>query len=318
MNIPDFYIEPANYASDVEELRYLRTLVFVEEQLIPSEIEFDDLDPQCLHFLARDGQAQAIGTGRLTADGRIGRMAVVKEWRGQGVGRSLLRALLEKAGKLGLTSVVLDAQLSALGFYEQHGFEKDGEVYAKAGIAHQPMRLAIEALVNPVRGTSKPLAESVEAERIETLESIVLATEQLINAARRQLCIFSRDLDFKIYGQSAIAEALKQFALRNRGDGVRIILQEPANLAGQMHPVLALAQRLPSHIQLRAPEEAEDQQYLPAFAINDGGYLFRPLGNRYEGHWSPNLPARNRQLRDEFEQIWQRSRICTEFRALAL
>lgn len=318
MNIPEFYVEPANYVSDLDELRYLRTTVFVEEQQIPPDIEFDELDSACHHVLARDGSTQAIGTGRLTPDGRIGRLAVLPQWRRQGVGRSLLQALIEKAATLALTSVTLHAQVSAVGFYQRQGFINDGDVYRKAGIAHQPMRLILAKSEVPGRAPVGAGAESVEAERIETLESAVAATEQLISGARRQLCIFSRDLESKLYGQKAIAEALKQFALRNRGDGVRIIIQEPANLAGQLHPVLELAQRLPSHIQLRAPEEAEDQHYLPAFVLNDGGYLFRPLANRIEGHWSPSLPARNRQLRDEFDQIWQRSRLCTEFRALAL
>lgn len=114
-------------------------------------------------------------------------------------------------------------------------------------------------------------------------------------------------------------EALKQLALRNRGGGVQIIIQEPANLRGQTHPVLELAQRLTSHFQIRTPVESEDLQYLSAFLTNDSdGYLFRLLGNRYEGHWSPNLPAKNRRLQEEFERVWHRSVPCSEFRVLGL
>lgn len=319
MNIPSFYLEPANYAVDFEELRYVRNRVFVEEQQIPSDVEFDELDRQCHHFIVRDVQCRPVGTGRLSPEGNIGRMAVLQEWRGQRVGESLLLALIEKARKLALTQVTANAQLTALGFYEKFGFSREGETFMEAGIPHQAVRLALEPLEQSARSSPKPREASVEAVRLESVESALAATLQLIIGARRQLCIYSRDLEYGLYGQNEIVEALKQFALRNRNGGVRIIVQDPASLQSQTHPVIELAQRLPSYFPIRTPVEAEDLQYLSAFVVNDGdGYLFRQLGERYEGHWSPNLPARNRQLTEEFERVWQRSRPCTEFRALGL
>lgn len=319
MNIPSFYVEPANHEVDMDELRYVRNSVFVEEQFIPSDMEFDDIDRQCHHVIARDEQRRPIGTARLSHEGKIGRMAVLQEWRRQRVGESLLRALIEKARKQGLTSVTANAQLTALGFYAKYGFMPEGETMIEAGIPHQAMRLILDPLDQPIRLRSKPQAASVQAMRLETLESTLAATQQLITQARRQLCLYSRDLEYAVYGQSDIVEALKQFALGNRNGSVQIIIQEPASLSGQGHPALELVQRLTSYFQIRTPVETEDLQYLSAFLINDcDGYLFRLLGNRYEGHWSPNLPARNRQLREAFERVWQRSQPCTEFRALGL
>jgi predicted GNAT family N-acyltransferase len=319
MNIPSFYLEPANYPLDFEDLHYLRNLVFVLEQQIPPEVEFDELDRQCHHFIARDVEGRPIGTGRLSPDGKMGRMAVLREWRGHGVGASLLRTLIEKARKLGLTTVTANAQLTALGFYEKYGFIQEGEIFLEAGIPHQAVRLMLEPLAQPARPTPKPREASVEALRLDSLESALDASLQLITRSRRQLCIYSRDLEYSLYGQNEMVEALKQFALSDRNAAVRIIIQDPASLQNQTHPVLELTQRLPSYFLIRAPLEAEDIKYLSAFVINDReGYLFRLLGDRYEGHWSPNLPARNRQLREEFERVWQRSRPCTEFRALGL
>lgn len=319
MNIPSFYLEPANYAVDFEAIHYLRNLVFVEEQQIPPDVEFDELDRQCHHVIARDAECRPIGTGRLSPEGKIGRMAVTQEWRRQRVGESLLHALIEKARNLGLTTVTANAQLTALGFYEKFGFIQEGETFMEAGIPHQAVRLMLEPLNRPVRPLPSPKEPSVEALRLETVESALAATLRLITGARRQLCIYSHDLEYNLYGQNDIVEVLKQFALRNRNSTVQIIIQDPASLQSQTHPVLELAQKLPSYFLIRTPMEAEDLQYLSAFVINDDdGYLFRLLGNRYEGHWSPNLPARNRQLREEFERVWQRSRPCTEFRALGL
>ena len=319
MTISNFYIEPANYEVDFEDLRSVRKSVFVAEQQIPIELEFDELDPQCHHVLARDVQLRPIGTGRLSPEGRVGRMAVLQEWRRQGVGESLLRALIDKARKLGLSEVTANAQITVLGFYEKFGFIKEGEAFIEAGIPHQAMSLMLAPLSKPARTTAKPRDPSVKAVDFETLESAVEAAQQLIMQSRRHLYIYTRDLEYIFYGQNEIVEAIKQFALRSQDGGVQIIIQEPAIVRSQLHPLLELAQRLPSHFLIRAPVEAEDLQYLSAFVINDrDGYLFRQLGDRYEGHWSPNLPARNRQLREEFERVWQRSRPCTEFRALGL
>lgn len=319
MNIPSFYVEPANFDADVEELHFVRNQVFVLEQHIPPEVEFDQLDRQCHHVIARDEDRKPIGTGRLSPDGQIGRMAVSVEWRRQRVGASLLGALLEKARKLGLSNVTASAQVRAVGFYQKHGFVPEEQPYLSAGIMHQLLRLNLQPRAPAVRPLPKVRDESVQAERLDSLESAVAASLQLIGQSRRQICIYSRDLEYAVYGHKDIVQALKQFALQNRNAMVQIIIQEPASLHSSGHPVLDLAQKLTSYFLLRTPVECEDLQYSSAFMVSDlGGYLFRLQGNRYEGHWSPNLPAQNRQLREEFERVWQRSRPCTEFRALGL
>jgi predicted GNAT family N-acyltransferase len=319
MQIANFYLEPASFAVDFDDIRYVRNLVFVVEQQIPSALEFDELDSECHHFLVRDVDFQPIATCRLSPEGKVGRMAVLNEWRGQGVGQSLLRAAIDKALNLGLASITANAQVSALGFYQKCGFALEGEVFDEAGIPHQASRLILQAREQTLRSLPSNPQLPVEPVRLETLESTLSATRQLIGAARRQIYIRSRDLDYALYGQKDIVEALKQFALSNRNASVQIIVQDPTSLRNQVHPVVELAQRLPSYFLIRVPDEAEDLQYASAFVINDSdGCLFRLLGNRYEGHWSPNLPARNRPLREEFERVWQRSSACAEFRALSL
>lgn len=162
-------------------------------------------------------------------------------------------------------------------------------------------------------------AERIAAAQLSGLQETAAATLQLIARARRRLCIYSRDLEYGLYGRSEIVVALKQFAIQSRGGGALIIVQDTAAVRSQPHPLLELAQRLPSFIHFRTPEEPEDLQYPSAFLANDrDGYLFRLLASRYEGDWSPDLPARNRRLCEEFERVWQRSRPCTEFRALGI
>lgn len=127
----------------------VRHKVFVEEQGVPREIELDDMDEPSLHALAYDGSGNVVGTGRLLPGQRegdhfvahVGRMAVLREWRGRGVGGAILRALIEAARTRGDMQVVLSAQTHALGFYLAHGFRVEGEPYLEAGISHQAMRL---------------------------------------------------------------------------------------------------------------------------------------------------------------------------------
>jgi predicted GNAT family N-acyltransferase len=118
----------------------LRFAIFVGEQNVPSGIELDDLDAQCVHAVAFDVDGKAIGTGRLLPDGHIGRMAVVKEWRRRGIGGEIMAALMEEARKRGHKEVMISAQLQAAEFYRDLGFVAEGKVYSEADILHQKMR----------------------------------------------------------------------------------------------------------------------------------------------------------------------------------
>lgn len=119
----------------------VRCAVFVEEQKVPAEIELDGFDPLSLHALAFSGEGRVVGTGRLLPDGHIGRMAVLREARGAGVGSALLLALMQAARQRGDRQVMLSAQTHAIDFYQRFGFVAEGEPYDDAGIAHRLMRL---------------------------------------------------------------------------------------------------------------------------------------------------------------------------------
>lgn len=124
---------------DAEVLRYE---VFVKEQHVPVELEWDDMDMQSIHALVHDADGAVIGTGRLLPDGHIGRMAVKKTSRGCGIGSAILQALMDTARQRGDQSVVLHAQLHAAAFYERFGFQREGEEFMEAGIPHVQMRHA--------------------------------------------------------------------------------------------------------------------------------------------------------------------------------
>ena len=121
----------------------IRTQVFIEEQNIPAEMEWDTADAQAVHALASNRFGLPLGPGRLLqhAPGvaRIGRMAVSQTVRGSGVGRALLNALSAVAQQRGDHEIVLHAQTSAQAFYARSGFSPRGAVFEEAGIAHIEM-----------------------------------------------------------------------------------------------------------------------------------------------------------------------------------
>lgn len=118
----------------------IRRTVFIQEQQVPLEEEWDGRDAACHHFLALRG-GTPLGTARLLPDGHIGRVAVVREARGLGVGAALMRAAIAEAQRLGHPYVELAAQTHALAFYENFGFIAFGEPFLDAGIPHRSMRL---------------------------------------------------------------------------------------------------------------------------------------------------------------------------------
>jgi predicted GNAT family N-acyltransferase len=120
-------------------LQQLRRQVFINEQAVTEEDEWDASDPVSVYVLATRNR-EPVGTGRLTPDGKIGRLAVLSEFRGRGVGGRILQMLIQEAYHRGLVQVTLHAQLHAQSFYEKHGFRAEGAAFDEAGIAHRRMR----------------------------------------------------------------------------------------------------------------------------------------------------------------------------------
>lgn len=117
----------------------LRVEVFVVEQGVPIELEWDEGDEVSIHAVAYDAEGLPVATGRLLPDGHIGRMAVRKSARGLGIGSMVLNALLAEARRLGYGQLMLHAQTHAIDFYRKHGFVEEGDEFMEAGIAHRLM-----------------------------------------------------------------------------------------------------------------------------------------------------------------------------------
>jgi len=131
---------------DIATCRALRRVVFIEEQGVSEADEIDDRDEAAIHLLARV-EGEAVGSARLLLGegyGKIGRVCVLRDARGQGIGAALIRAAVARFAQIAdLAEVRLGAQTHALGFYQALGFQAFGPIYDDAGIAHRDMALRL-------------------------------------------------------------------------------------------------------------------------------------------------------------------------------
>ncbi len=139
-----FTINLVSWQNETDNLRSIREIVFINEQNVPEEMEWDEFDTISKHVLALDNDRKPIGTARLLPDGRIGRMAVLKEWRGKGVGSAMLKRLLQELMRQNVTQAILNAQTSVIQFYQKYGFQTEGEEFIEAGIPHIKMVLILK------------------------------------------------------------------------------------------------------------------------------------------------------------------------------
>ena len=146
----EYVVEPTTWARDRVSIQLVRRTVFIEEQCIPEHEEWDELDHEVTHVLAYvrtvAGKRDVVGTGRLEPTGKIGRVAVLPQYRGTGTGVAMMRSLMDLAAGRGFTEVYLHAQVTAAGFYERLGFRADGPEFDEVGIPHQRMRRSVGKL----------------------------------------------------------------------------------------------------------------------------------------------------------------------------
>ena len=306
MKLQNFHVDVAHWSRerDHEALLGIRQQVFVVEQGVPEARERDGLDPDCWHVLARNEAGQPIGCARLSPEHKIGRMAVLSEWRSQGVGMALLRELIARARTLGWGEVTLAAQVSAMGFYEREGFIAHGDVFDDAGLAHRSMSLKLATTASDEAEPVRDIEALPVTNRIET----AAARKQVLSDARYRLSIHLPLLGNDIYASADELAEFRRIAISGRHAQIRILLHDPAAALRNDHRLIALVQRLPSAMQIRMPTEEADLGDISAYQLNDvGGYVFLPEADRPQGRAARNDRASAAPLQKHFDELWERS-----------
>jgi predicted GNAT family N-acyltransferase len=137
-------VRDADFTADFASIRLVRETVFIDEQRVPRELEFDERDAFCRHVLAFDGDAP-VGTGRLDLGygGKVGRVAIVATHRHSGVGTAVMQRLHAIAREQRQAQLWCNAQLTAVPFYERLGYVGSGPTFSEAGIEHVRMEYRV-------------------------------------------------------------------------------------------------------------------------------------------------------------------------------
>lgn len=302
MNIID-----ADWKTHRDQLRAVRHEVFVEEQSVPEELEWDGEDDRAYHWLALD-EDKPVGTVRMLADGHIGRMAVLKAYRSQGIGEELLAHALHCAKKLNMREVWLHSQEQAIGFYEKFGFVVYGPQFMDAGIPHQSMRFLLRH--------QSILGQDTGRQSIDKLSE---TTASMLSQCRHQVRIFSEYLSPAAYDNEAVRYALSDLARRHKSTEVRLLVLRPDQLASAGHRLVELHRRLNSSIQLRVLAEDQAGKVDEEFLVADQCGLIVSPRHTPGKHWADfnNRPlAQNYTL--QFDQLWHQAQEDVRFRRLSL
>lgn len=287
-----------SWGQSCDELQRIRREVFIEEQGVPEKDEWDEYDPVATHFLAVDASTGgSVGTARLLPSGKITRMAIQRPHRRQKIGSQLLSAVCQYAKAQGFKTVYLDSQMAAAEFYELFGFVREGAVFQDAGIAH-------------IRMTKTESEVDMNTEADESVQPLQHPSDALqfirefAFSALRRVDIFSHQLSPGIYADAALIDAISQLARRGAQTQVRILVRDTKPLYGADHPLVRLAQRLPSHVHIKAYTEGANNAAMGFFCADASNLVHFLDEPNLSGYARRNARAESRHLLTEFEHLW--------------
>ncbi|MEQ9546629.1 MAG: GNAT family N-acetyltransferase [Marinobacter sp.] len=303
-------------------IRDIRQRVFVEEQNVPPDLEWDDTDDIADHYLALTEDNEPVGVARvfstLEETAHIGRMAVLPAFRSKGVGKALLRHLITETSRF--AELKLSAQEYAIPFYQRSGFHVCSDLYDDAGIPHVDMRCLSPELVASESDRKHPmmLGKDRDSWLFESESSMISLLDSMTGQATQRLWLYDRLLEHDLYDRYRFRELLSALARRHRLSEVRLLIHEDKPLVKRRHQIVELMKRLPSRIELRLINDGypiEDQPFLLA---DREGVIYRHDFYKPEGFANFADGGRVKLLGEAFQRMWDASRNSLELRELPL
>lgn len=306
------------------DVRNIRQTVFVEEQQVPPELEWDDTDEIADHYLVVLPDNTPVGVGRLFSTleetAHIGRMAILPAHRGKGFGEVLLRHMVsEAAGQF--SELHLSAQEHAIPFYQRSGFHVCSDLYDDAGIPHVDMRcLAPELISNAFETRQAPmlLGEDHDAWLFDSERTMTDLMDSVAGQARQRLWLYDRLLDHDLYDRLRFRELISALARRHRLSEVRLLIHDDKPLVKRRHQIVELMRRLPSRIELRLVNDDYPLEDQPFMLADREGVVFRHDFYKPEGFAKFADSGRVKLLAESFQRMWDAGRTSLELRELPL
>ncbi len=308
----DVRITKANWTNDKSELQAIRHAVFVIEQNVPQTLEWDDKDEASSHFLAFVDDVPA-GCARLVHENKIGRMAILPQYRGYGLGLKLLEFIKEHAQSKGTKALELSAQCQASQFYFSAGYSAFSTPYDDANIPHIDMRRDIQEKPTESQGTEAHLflkGKDSDFHNGNTPIEVTGYLDLILSQTQSSIILSIRDLSHSLTRHTHLLEKITQLAKRNRHFKVLILLSGYHPQYND-HPLIKLKNRLPSFLEIRVTEESVPNQW-----IFDGVAWFDYEGGNCRSCF--NDRSRVRLFMERFNDWWSKSKIETESRILSI
>ncbi|MGO1658587.1 MAG: GNAT family N-acetyltransferase [Marinobacter sp.] len=308
-----------------QQIWSIRKKVFVEEQKVPPELEWDHTDEIADHFLAVLPDNTPVGAARLFSTlgetGHIGRMAILPEFRGRGIGEAMLRHLISaSAGQY--QELKLSAQQHAVAFYQRAGFHVCSEPYYEAGILHLDMRCLAPALLdaqtNAGRRCPMILGEDAPSWLFEDEYSMLDLMDSMVGQASRRLRLYDRALDHDLYDRQRFRELISGLARRHRFSEIRLLIHDEQPLVKRRHQLVELMRRLPSRIELRLINRDYPHEDQPFVLADRQGVVLRHGFSGPSGFAGFADSGRVKLLSENFQRMWDAGRHSLELRELPL
>ncbi|WP_144822042.1 GNAT family N-acetyltransferase [Marinobacter piscensis] len=307
------------------QIRDIRHKVFVEEQNVPPELEWDATDEIADHFLAVLPDDTPVGVARLfsTSDetGHIGRMAILPGFRGQGMGEALLKHLIRESSEH-YQELKLSAQKHAIAFYQRAGFHICSEPYQDAGIPHLDMRCLAPALLSDqavsIRHHPMLLGTDTQPWLFDDESSMLGLMDSIVGQARRRLWLYDKLLDPDLYDRNRLRDLISELARGHHLSDVRLLIHDDKPLVKRRHQLVELMRRLPSHVKLKLVNRDYPHDDRPFMLADREGVLCRHDFTRPSGFAEFAGSGRVRLLSDTYQRMWDAGRNSLELRELRL
>lgn len=293
-------------------LRLIRQKVFIEEQRVPEDLEWDGTDKIATHLLGKEGN-RPVACARITSDGKLGRLAVLKEYRKHGWGSRLLKAAEQYLMEQKKPKLYLNSQANSYYFYFQSGYRPEEEMFWDANIPH----IRMQKVLNRPNSISNTFLLGLDDESHYSDQPAASPAWFQIGSSqsRRSIDIIIKDLAHPLFNNSFCIDNLSQFVRQSQYAQVRVLINKEIPGLSE-HPIMLTQQRLSSRFKVRQIDDAtnkEDKDNQILFDLS--GYLRFDYQSSYCNFNNKLSVSRHKA---HFEQEWAKSKSLIEGRRLMI
>ncbi|WP_177166848.1 GNAT family N-acetyltransferase [Allopseudospirillum japonicum] len=301
----------------------IRHQVFVQEQKVPPELELDALDPHCEHYLLLVNQ-KPVGTARISKEGKLGRLALLKPVRGHGLGRKLMQFIVARARQRGWPKITLAAQTTSLGFYQQLGFGIASETYIDAGLPHQDMvmTLAAQDQQAPEQISVAYLQTYLEQDRsgqwiVHGRQEMQIAWHALTQAAKQKIKIYAPELYLAWFDDEVMSQ-FTRVCRAHKYNQIQILVSQTRSLTQRTNKLVRLQQRLSSGLQIQQTHPSYRPQREAYLLVDDTHVLYLADTDAHKATLEIGRSRLALAKAAEFKSYWERAQQIKELQKTGL